>query len=792
MRKGNRRWRSAVAALTAVCLIGGGASVASAADQVKMGVSVGFEGSFKAQTWTLVQVTLENNGSDFKGNVEISEKNNNNHQMSSYYGSYTKQVVLPKGTTKQVLIEVPADYLNQELDVRLLDESGRVETTISPQATTPIRDALLIGAISAKEADLNFFTKTAGPGIGEKVLVRQLDGTNLPEKSDLLKSLDVLAINHAPKEKLSAEQIEAIKSWVQSGGNLLLSGGAQFAGGAGLFADLSPVTVSGIGEVSDLSDLEKVSGQKPTESVLTVTTGSLKAGANSIAKAGDMPLLAWQQVGAGRVFYAAYDLSVEPLASWSGNDELWVNVLAQREMNGSIERGDNGYYQLQQLANIASSFPDLVPSLKGMALTFTGYVLIAGPLLYLILRRKRKSEWAWGLIPLTSLAFAVGIYGLGSLERGTGPITQSLGVINVNSEDSAELNSIASFVMPNGGDYKVDLKIDGSRIAPFDSKRSYGASANARAQMQQDVGQQALLYQNVEFFSSREAELTATINGLGQIEADLTIDADGKLTGTLVNRSKMDLEQAFLLIGTQPFMIDDLPAGESKNIEVTYQYSAPSIGMPMMQNLRNQIFPRQYGPFGPDLEEERRGALMEAILYPTETGEGQVTLFGFSSTPLDLFVVDGKEPRETTYNLIKQSFALQPRGGQLNWPLGTVQPRISGTEGKVGINPYEVVLEAGSILLEYDLKRTANVQVTKAQIDLDNRAFALFDKQYYNWQTKVWEQPSAEQQKELSGAALQKYLSPEGKLLLKLGSTSWQPGGLSQLPSMGMEGKVSQ
>lgn len=792
MGKWKRTWRWTATAVTAVCLLTAIPSSAWADEEINLTVKAGFDGSFKAGTWTVMQVTLENKGPDFQGDVQVVEKASTTQSSSGHYGSYRKPVVLPKGTTKKVLIEVPAGYLEKPLTVQLVDANGKVEASHSPGITTPMDNQLLIGAIAAKESDLAFLTKAAGPGIGDRVYVRELDGTNLPEKADLLQSLDMLAINHAPKEKLTPEQIAAIKSWVEGGGNLLLAGGAQYAGGAGLFADLSPVTVNGTQEISDLSGLEKLAGQKPNLGKLTVTNAQLKPSAKIMAKSGDLPLIAWQQVGAGKVFYAGYDLSVEPLASWAGNEGLWKRVLTERASATVQKTQFNPGYQLVNLSRTAGSFPDLVPSMQTMALAFGVYVLIAGPGLYLFLRRKNRREWAWALIPATSIVFAAGIFGFGSLERGSGPITQTLAHIQLKSEDVAKVQAAAAFVVPSGGDYSVEAAA-GGRIAPLYSDFSYNENGPS-AQVVQEGAKQSVAYENVEYFSTREADVSATVGGLGQVTGDLKLDDAGRIKGTLVNNSKLDLERVYLIAGESSFAVGDIQAGESKNIDVAFRYTAPSSGMAMHQTLRDSLAGFNHTQFGPvrDIEADRRGVLLDFGLQPYKLGQAELALIGFSKTPLNLYTLDGEQARTETRSLVSQDLTLTHGTGHMKWPLGMVRPKLINAEGNVTVNQIELMLHGGSIDLEFNLKQAPGLVVEKAQIDLDESMYALLKKRYFNWKTQAWEDVSGKLLTDLSAADLQKYMSPDGKLRVQLqGDSQLASGPFLHFPSMGVEGKVS-
>src|SRR4029078_3512544 len=73
-----------------------------------------------------------------------------------------------------------------------------------------------------------------------------------------------------------------------------------------------------------------------------------------------------------------------------------------------------------QIVQAAAQLPNLaLPPVGGLIAILVVYILLIGPINYLILKRIDRREWAWVTMPVLIVAFAVGAYGFGSLLRGT-------------------------------------------------------------------------------------------------------------------------------------------------------------------------------------------------------------------------------------------------------------------------------------------------------------------------------------------------------------------------------------
>ncbi|WP_018132808.1 DUF7408 domain-containing protein [Effusibacillus pohliae] len=788
MKIRKRNFRRFAGALLTVSLLAGAPGEVWAEQAVHMQVQVGWDGTYKPDAWTSVQVTIDNSGKDFSGRVIVKPKYDGGNLIA---GQFEKEVVVPQGSSKKFRLDVPGALIASQMEVRLLDVAGKEVESTSSVPTAAVQQGALIGGITANKDDLAFFSLLTAPSVGGKVTIQQLNPEELPDRSELLNGLDLLVVNHAPKEKLTNEQIQAIAKWVEKGGCLLVSGGPNYTGGGSLFGDLSPVQVTGTTEISDLSGLRSFTGAQPPAGKLTVTVGQLKPDSQVLIHTGNLPLVVKRQIGAGSVLYAAYDLSEEPLASWQGNKDLWGKAFAAINLNaqgGSIQgKGlirPPGFEDKSRLVFASTLFNALTPSMTMNIVLFGSYVLIVGPLMFFVLRRVKKREWGWFLIPGTAAVFALGIYLINTDQRSGGAVGQFVSMIDLKTERTAKLEGAGSFVVTRGGDYTVQLaqRVQATVVRPMGSMRT----VDGRVLLNGDKTK--IVYDNVEYWSTRSTYVDGTLQDKGAVKSDLHVDKAGKLVGTLANNTKFDLENVFLLVGKTPIQLNDIKQGETVKIDEQLP-TGPSTGVPFPQNLIEKLFPWKPTPFGPDKHQQYRD-LLEYATFNWKLGQSPVQLFAFTRTPLDLYSIENVRIKENHYlSLVRQDLSLNYDQGKA--VPGLIRPKAIDTEGQVLQQPDGFVLEnSGSITFQYDVKLAPNFSVEKVTTDFDQTIFDSYEKQLFNWQTNQWEVVKKEDAVSITGDNLKKYVSPNGTLWIKLksGSSSHK---LVPQPGVGVEGKVS-
>ncbi|MGH2543446.1 MAG: hypothetical protein ACRDIB_11635, partial [Ardenticatenaceae bacterium] len=314
-----------------------------------------------------------------------------------------------------------------------------------------------------------------------------------------------------------------------------------------------------------------------------------------------LPLVVEREVGGGAIFWLALDPSLTPFDAWAGADEFWLALVGDRtayprDMPPDISRrqmvNEQLYYALQNLPSL-----DL-PSLRLLAPLLAVYILVVGPLNFFLLRRMRRLELAWMTIPAVTLLFSVGAYGLGYRLRGSDVILNQVAVVQgVPGGEGGYVRSVIGVFSPARRNY--DLAVGNEAlVAPTRLQGdSFGGGGGTR-QARIVQGEPTLVEDfTVNQWSMQSITAEALTTEGYAFDADLT-SADGRIVGTISNRSDHDWKDVVIVLGNSFERLGDVPAGEG----VELSFDVGEIGGQPGADVAWRIFEQEFGPTGPSRE----------------------------------------------------------------------------------------------------------------------------------------------------------------------------------------------
>jgi hypothetical protein len=182
-----------------------------------------------------------------------------------------------------------------------------------------------------------------------------------------------------------------------------------------------------------------------------------------------MPLIRESSRGKGRVAFVALDLSGSPLDAWGGTRLFWERLLLTGAQYGEGLPVDVSPRQLrsQQMAYALSNLPSLdLPSVRGLSVLLLVYILLVGPINYLVLRWTRRLQWAWVTIPLLTLLFSGGAFALGYALRGTDLILNQVALVTAGRDGTAHVDSYVGLFSPSRQSYELEVE-GGGLLSPI-------------------------------------------------------------------------------------------------------------------------------------------------------------------------------------------------------------------------------------------------------------------------------------------------------------------------------------
>ena len=596
-RRTRRRLLAAVGGLLAVTATAAAPAVGRAADPgVDLRIVDGWTGTVDGGSWLPVNVVLHNRGHDLRGRVVLTAQGangtsqqcfangggmvcrsfGNSMDQSGSYADYSVPVALASGVTKTVTFTILAG--GSAVDVRLLDDGGGQVASAHHELDVSFGgDRTLVAVVSGDAGALDTLA-TVGTGT-QSVQVVHLRPGDLPAQSVPLSSFDAVVLDRAPTDTLSAAQRQALADYVGGGGALIVMGGTDArATLAGLPPGLVPVTVEGAAGVHGMPQFSAMTGAPALDA--TVPAVRVQPHGAVALREGGLPLLTLARHGLGQVAFVAVDAGAAPLTSWGGDATFLRHVLMRtviapgttpRLLNSFI-RGPQSTASRATLADEMGPVGQAVALIPGitlpdgavLGLMLLGYILLAGPVSYFVLRRLRRRDLMWVAVPALAVATAGLAYATGLGTSGRGLTLEEVRVLHLQpGSDRATVDAFVDVFSPHGGTSR--LRLGGS---PYVTSLANGSNANQLTAFPQDDPAAVELRSDAASLSGYSSTRSAQVHGT--VDADLRDDGT-TTTGTVTNHLDVDLVDAYVVTpGGQSTSIGTLARGHSTHVHADH------------------------------------------------------------------------------------------------------------------------------------------------------------------------------------------------------------------------------
>ncbi|HET6314075.1 MAG TPA: hypothetical protein VFH60_09585 [Chloroflexia bacterium] len=749
------------------------ARVASATFQTQAGVRLvttagfGEDGSYAMGAWFPVRVMLDNpaGAGDMRVRVEVDLSGGSGGSGSSSVGTYARDVDLPSPSRKQVTLYTFAGNFTHTVRVRLLQgEKVIASANVSVDPQEPVNGAI-VGVVSSDASLLNVYE---GEEVGNpeqppssmqfggpmpptqeapRARIAHIQPDDIPPLTAGLNSLAALVVDDVDTGALSQEQREAVASWVGRGGTLVVSarsGGANTLAG---FADLLPVSASGTRTLSSLKGIADLVGT-PLEASgqVIVPDAQLRAdlvGApRTLAAQDGVPLVAIRDLGRGQVVYLAVSPGADPLKGWDGLVPLLKRVLAEHPVTlayGGARAGGYGpYNQLFSTYGTIFDLPGLdLPEPLLLAAFMLIYIVLVGPVNYVILKRMRRAELAWVTIPVMVAVFAALAYFIGLQSKGGELLTIRGNVVHTTPGlSTAETQQYLGVFSPIRRTYRLEIGSDAtaSEIDPYGYNYSGGGSGGKLPTVLASGSTTTIENVNVNTWSLRSFMAESTVRVESPLEADLRL-GDNLIEGTVRNRGEVGLEDVVLVRGQAIQYIGFIGPGNQTPVKLNiahapFHTTSPVPLLPLPPGVEDPSQSGGYYGGGQDSNQQRDynrrvqmlSTALEPLLVNEPPSDFTVLAVAWGPSPPSEFRVLDRTTRTEDLNVWTSRLQVAGGdGGQGRITQGTLpamqyvpddNPAWKPFDGsEVSLNPFTTVqfrlpqgTQPGSLTLEYEAR----------------------------------------------------------------------------------------
>jgi hypothetical protein len=629
-----------------------GPALAADSDAPAIEARVLLGGHARVGSWMAIEVHLRNDGPSVTGELRLD----NGSQTRTQYGT---PVDLPTGSDKIYLLYAQPPGFGREVKVDLVE--GDDEIT-SATAEYSVRDAsqLVVAVVAERPQGIVAGLSLLPNQQQQAAVTLALTPADLPSRVEAWGAIDRLVWQDIDSNLLEPDQLAALQGWLAAGGRMVIAGGTAGPATLSAFPDtILPYRPLATTDVAPQS-LAGLLGELPdTAADLPALSGDLIAG-RSLASAGDRVVAAERSYGSGLVTIIGFDPATPWITETPASEALWRRLLPPRSTVGTVVTDDS------QLISAVSQLPALaLPPIHGLLLLLGAYILLIGPVNYIVLRRLDRREWAWVTMPLLIVVFAVGAYGFGAALRGSNVIVNEVAIVRgaPGATDGAAQVYLGVF-SPSRETYQLEVP-GGALLSSPISGEFFGGESTAGGLdiLQGNPSRIRDLAVGVASLRAIRAETPATVP---LVEAQLQL-VDGSLKGTVRNASEEKLERPAIVIGGSVQVLKDLLPGE--RVDVNMRLAPAFFGQPLSDKVVGSVFfPDASRASENVIRQYVRHTMIDQLTYDPMFGtsnqlpsDGPVILAWGTRDVLDV-AIQGQAPRRTGNVLYYLDTPLQIRG----------------------------------------------------------------------------------------------------------------------------------
>ena len=455
-------------------------------------------------------------------------------------------------------------------------------------------------------------------------------------------------------------------------------------------------------------------------------------------------------------------------------------------------------FYLAKLQHLLLSNPSPTPWL--LLFLFFGYLLILGPIRWLIVHRTKQRQWSWRIILGTIVIFTLLNYAVAFYQERASFFSNSFSVIQLTGGSSVAHSTTYHGVYVPFASANSTIQVQlpgGSLVQPYvdASQQSEQAAITAIP----EATQVKVSDTNSRFLDAFQAEQDISIQG--SIISHLVLN-QGMLSGTLTNTLPTALSDVYLLMPHSILRIGNVAAGQTNSVTLSLTASSTNGGQAACGSLVKQVVNGEAGiiteydhlfvrSVGQSLSAKQRHLSLLAYMLTAqcnnssfETEGSSATLIGWADQPLageNAVTVNDIHPGGLHETAVVAALDFSYATGSLTLPADVIPGRLVNTEalGAHLLLSGSYAFAHGQITFEYSLPSLEHFSIQTMTLSQPVDPSILPGEQpggahggsshiaLYNWQTNSWEIIHLTQSTPFSTQNAQAYFSHDGRMLVQ-------------------------
>lgn len=575
-----------------------------------MSVSYGYDNYQKNDRDMPVWVRFTNRGAAFAGELKLSIND------GTFAGlTFSQHISVLSDSEEEFVFYIPCLEAYTDITLTLTDEESKEVTELTEKTLNKITDDIYLGILSEnykETAELTDELVFSSPVDASYVPVRSvnLSGHKLPESEEGYDGLDIILVNRFDASYMTETQAKALKNWIKNGG-ILLTGtaadmsvffeklelspqkadstqtiytdfGADYQTYIHLEAPIEWTKLKPNPTEQDIEDARYYYYTAPNiSSDILSNVKAISIDVDNLYASPDNPFINkefYQKLDLenGRIIVSKFDFTSEAFTNFGACNYVFQQMLAENINHANWAHfsnySDNFRNVWSSQSLLLNTLYKKVPNYGKYMLILFVYILIIGPVLYIILKKIDRRYLLWITVPLTTIIFTGIIFAVGKDTRHTSPFINYASFIDGDSDEISE-DTLYSVTMPDKENYSQHI-IDDYTVRPVNNNysdtysvwnRAFGRyfnnvnSNNGLSYISDPEGGTNIAVDNDVLFSTRFFNLHKPDMDFSGIEENIAYK-DGYYTGTINNTTDYNLHNACLIISGQIYSLGNINA----------------------------------------------------------------------------------------------------------------------------------------------------------------------------------------------------------------------------------------
>lgn len=778
-----------------------------AAPQLDVKATAGFQNKVKYGEGLPLTITVVNSGDEFSGDLVID-------YSESYRVGSAKAIpfTIGKGETKTLNLALPGlsdEYSHSGSSYQMFyfyeggwetgkDIEYKGNKAVRPNTYGPNSNFLLTLTESADRLRALSTIKMANMDDTQIVHLGQIKDFEFPSDEAAYGIANYLIIDEYVLADLEVDQQQAILDWVQTGGVVLVGASNNTSGELGILSEHLPLTLSEERKTLQAEKLTDFANNKEFTEDISFFGAKVNGESRILLQSDSEPVAAVKSIGKGSIIQTAFSLGDEPLSKQVNYTSLLTELL--KKANGLPLTPMNQQYGGQNIKEQMSNemgytnelFPSFQISTPLMVTIVIIYIILVGPLMYFILKRKDKREHAWWIIPVISILASIAIFAYGAKDRLVRPQIQQIGFYEVQEDSSLSGYYMQSLLSNRSGNFTFESKPGTSMVATRSMNSFNGMPGNVHdlSILSEQSNKDELTIRNVGYWSVSSILGESNIKNAGKIAVDLTVEG-GSVHGTVKNEFPFALKDVAIWSGSKMIELGDLNPNESIQVEETI---GSALLLPTTST--SQFMGYQNGLQAPDLPKERKASALRMSQMIGKSSKQPAIVAHTEDAIVPIKLTDARA-EISAINVIIQPFTPETIfSGDFTLPATSFE--VTVTPENTGVNleqlpegKFEWYMENGSYL--YSFKIPSNVPIGNVmwtELQLANTDTSSISVEIYNVSTEAFEEVKSGRFSIKEN--IQNYITKDGNVQFKVIKQATNGDPHTRLPELRLKGEVQK